>query len=185
MKKIFELGLWILLWIGFSQIASGTPTDEVRITIDSTDSVTVYIFMAEECVICQYYTLLLKALYTEYHNERLEFVGLFPNKRSKYKTIKSFQKKYALPFPLLTDHYRRRVKQFEIQVTPEVVVYNETQQALLYKGRIDNTFFRVGKRRRVTTTSELKDVLRAIQNHEPITTPFTTAVGCFISNIAR
>lgn len=65
-------------------------------------------------------------------------------------------------------------------VTPEVVVFNESKEKILYKGRIDDSYARVGKRKRVTSTSELKEVLEAIKNDQPIQVSNTTAVGCFI-----
>ena len=66
-------------------------------------------------------------------------------------------------------------------VTPEIVVYNHTQEVILYKGRIDNTYFRVGKKRTITTTSELEQVLDAIQKGASIPDLDAPAVGCFIN----
>ena len=67
-------------------------------------------------------------------------------------------------------------------VTPEVVVYNESKQQILYKGRIDNTYARIGQKRRITTTSELKDVLEAIKNNQAVLVSHTQPVGCLIGN---
>ena len=65
-------------------------------------------------------------------------------------------------------------------MTPEVVVYNESRQEICYKGRIDDAYARVGQRKRITATSELKDVLEALQNNQPIPVSNTEAIGCLI-----
>ena len=72
---------------------------------------------------------------------------------------------------------------FGAKVTPEVVVFDKTNQQILYQGRIDNTYFRVGKRRAITTRTELDEVLQAIQADEKPAVENTTAVGCFITKL--
>ena len=146
------------------------------------DSITVYIFLHESCVISQYYTLPLRELQEEYANENVQFIGLFPNFSSKPNKMETFKEKYQIPFELKTDYYHRKKEEFEATVTPEVVVYNESKGQLIYRGRIDDAYARVGKRKRVTTTSELKDVLESIRNNQPIMVSNTQAIGCFIGN---
>jgi len=53
----------------------------------------------------------------------------------------------------------------------------------LYQGRIDNTYYRVGKRRSITTTAELKEVLNAIEEQTTIPIDQTEAIGCFITPV--
>ena len=81
---------------------------------------------------------------------------------------------------LKTDYYHKKKEKFEATVTPEVVVYNESKGQLIYRGRIDDAYARVGKRKRITTTSELKNVLESIRNNQPIMVSNTRAIGCFI-----
>ncbi len=144
------------------------------------DSITVYIFLHESCVISQYYTLPLKKLHKEYANENIQFIGLFPNFSSKPNQIEAFKEKYQIPYELKTDYFHKKKEKFEATVTPEVVVYNESKGQLIYRGRIDDAYARVGKRKRVTTTSELKNVLESIRNNQPIIVSNTQAIGCFI-----
>ncbi len=160
-----------LLFISFfSVIGRGTAQD----------SITVYLFLHDECVISQNYTALLNRLHQEYGKE-VTFVGLFPNFASKPNKIEAFRQKYHIAFPLKTDYYKTITKAMGATVTPEVVIYNHTFDQKLYQGRIDDTYFRVGKRRTITTTSELEDALRAIHRGEPISISETKAVGCFIN----
>ena len=175
MKNNLYLLLFCTFWL---------PSKIIGQTIPKTDSISVYIFLDETCVISQYYTLSLKALNQEFGKEHLQFIGLFPNFSSKPAKIKTFKKKYKIPFELKTDYYHSKVKQLGAEVTPEVVVYNETSESILYKGRIDNTYFRIGKRRNVTTTHDLKAALVAIRDNQPIPNKSVLAVGCFIHESA-
>ena len=146
-----------------------------------TDSITVYVFLHESCVISQYYTLPLREMHQEYAHEQIQFVGLFPNSSSKYSKIQAFKKNYQIPFELKTDYNHTLTEALGATVTPEVVVYHEAQKKILYKGRIDDAYARVGQKKRVISTSELKDALEAIRNKQPIPISETKAVGCFIN----
>lgn len=144
------------------------------------DSITVYVFLHESCIISQFYTLPLKDLNSEFSNEHIRFVGLFPNASSSPENIEAFKEKYNIPFDLETDHDQVKTNQLGATITPEVFVFDERSGEILYQGRIDDAYARVGKRKRITTTSELKDALNAISRGEEIEVPATPAVGCFI-----
>ena len=111
-------------------------------------------FLHESCVISQYYTLPLRELHKVYADENVQFIGLCPNLSSKPNQIETFKEKYQIPFELKTDYYHKKKEAFEVTVTPEVVVYNESKGQLIYRGRIDDAYARVGKRKRMTTTLE-------------------------------
>lgn len=149
--------------------------------IPEKDRVVVYVFLGEECVISQHYTLQLRALHEAFANEKVEFKGYFPNPNSTIETVADFKEKYQVPFDLKLDKAQLQMMKFGVQVTPEVVVFKPSTQEILYQGRIDNTYFQVGKRRRVTTTFELKNALFAIQNEEKIAIEKTEVIGCLIT----
>mgnify|MGYP000601080722 CR=1 FL=1 len=149
--------------------------------IPEKDRVVVYIFLGEECVISQHYTLQLRALHEQFVDKNIEFKGYFPNPNSTMETVDAFKEKYQVPFDIKLDKAQLQMMKFGVQVTPEVVVFKPETQEVLYQGRIDNTYFQVGKRRRVTTTFELKDALIAIQNNKKIAVEKTEVIGCFIT----
>ena len=104
-----------------------------------------------------------------------------PSFSSKKEKIQAFKEKYKLPFILKTDYFKTKTKLLDATVTPEVVIYNEYKKEILYRGRIDNTYFRVGKKRTITTTSDLADALEAIVHHQPVKIATTQPIGCFIN----
>lgn len=137
--------------------------------------------MLEDCPITQYYIPKLKTLFDTYHPYQIEFIGLFPNKYSKPEKIDSFKHNYQIPFPLKTDYFQKKVQKFNATVTPEVVIYNKTYNEVLYQGRIDNAYSRVGRPRYNINQDEVKEALEAIVKGEPIKKNKTEAVGCFIT----
>lgn len=143
--------------------------------------VVVYLFMGEDCLISQNYSKLLRELHADYAHDQLTFVGLFPQPYSSADKMRAFKIKYGLPFALQLDAGQRWMKRFNVRVTPEVVVYLPQSDEVLYQGRIDNTYYSLGRRRQVTTTSELQDVLEAIREGNYDAHPRTDAVGCFIT----
>lgn len=171
---------YLMLFAAFLSFQNWTFSQEQKIDY-SNDTIFVYVLMLEDCVICQNYTLALKELHKTYASDKLRFTGLFPNKFSNRKKIAAYKEKYEIPFELKMDYFKTRTKKMGAKVTPTVAVYNQTKDEILYRGRIDNTYFRVGKRRTITTTSELADALLAISENRAITVKETEAVGCLIN----
>lgn len=145
------------------------------------DSFTVYLFLLEDCMITQAYTDRLTSLHSEYAGDSIGFIALFPNPVSSDSTAMAFARKYDLPFNTTRENAQNLARQFDVRVTPEVVLYNETKKIVLYQGRIDNLFERIGERRRVVTSHELAAALYSVRNHQPVPIPRTTAVGCFLN----
>ena len=141
----------------------------------------IYIFMGETCPVSRHYTVTLKKLHAEYASEKLEFIGVFPNRLSTPATIAAFKEKYALPFTCIGDATHTWVNRLGATITPEVVVA-DTSHTAIYRGRIDNTFADLGKRRRVITEHDLADILNALKNEKPPVFRQTQAIGCIITS---
>lgn len=152
-----------------------------RYKVDLRDSISVNFFLLEDCKICQYYSNEINQIHSEFNDERIGYVGYFPNRYSTQENIDSFKVRYKIPFTLKKEFFQTKTKNYKVRVTPEVVVYNETQKRIMYQGRIDNAFEKLGVRRRVVTTHELRDALSAIQNNKPIIKTKSDAVGCLIT----
>ena len=146
----------------------------------SRDSVTLFIFLLDDCIICQSYTPKINELHQEFGSD-VEFKGIFPNFSSKPEKIEAFKAKYGLELEVQTDYWKTLVKKFDVSVTPEVVLYNHKSDIVLYKGRIDDEFVALGKRRRVITANDLQNVLQKYSSGLPGPFKNTEAVGCFIN----
>ena len=143
----------------------------------SNDSVQVNIFFSETCPICQSATLNLKAIYTQFQDKGIAFAAVFPNTNvSDEKSIEKFK----LPFEHKLDAQQALTKKFSATVTPEVIVINSFTEEVLYRGKIDNGFEAIGKKRTVITEHYLSDALQSILESKPIIIKETKPVGCFI-----
>lgn len=148
--------------------------------LNGRDSITVYIFLLDECKICQDVAPEIGKIAKEYEGE-IGFLGLFPNFSSKSKGIASFKAKYNLPFSLKTDYTKTKSTQFNAEILPEIVVFNETTKEILYRGMVNDLYIGPSKKRYRATTHYLKDVLDDIRSGNTIRHAFTLPVGCFIN----
>jgi thiol-disulfide isomerase/thioredoxin len=147
-----------------------------------TDSLTVYVFMSEACPVCQNQTLPLRELYTQFKDQRVGFVAVFSNPSSQDSTILFFRAKYGLRFPAVFDSNQQIAKRLTAKITPEVVVVNHADNdAIVYRGAVDNAYPTLGKRRSIVTQHFLKDALIAIRNGSKDYVATTEPVGCYIT----
>jgi len=150
--------------------------------LQGADSLTVYIFLEDECRISQYYTNELARLYEKYHKEHVGFIGYFPSPMTGPQEIEAFADKFKLEFPLLPDPDMTWTRQFEITITPEVSLLDHRTDRTIYKGRIDDSYVRVGKRKLHPQSHDLENMIKAWQlNQIPDTLVQTQAIGCFIT----
>ncbi len=140
---------------------------------------TVIYFLSPECPLCQSYTLTINQLAKTYQNKGIAFVGVVPGKDYSIASILHYKRNYQLSIPLLVDPQLKLTKTLGATITPKAFVISN-QQKVLYKGRIDNWAYELGKKRKVITEHNLKDALEALLHHQAIKVTQTKAVGCFI-----
>jgi thiol-disulfide isomerase/thioredoxin len=144
-------------------------------------SLTVYLFLAETCPICQSVSLELRKLSKEYASDKIRFVGVFPDQvYSNAASRKAFSKKYGLDFDMQTDSAFALSNRFKTAVTPEVVVWDNEKASIVYRGKVDNSFASVGKRRTVVTEYYLRAAILHWEAGRRDLIVNTEPVGCFI-----
>jgi peroxiredoxin len=140
--------------------------------------VQVIVFISPVCPICQYYALPLRDLHREFAPSGVEFLALAPGKQFTTGELVDFREKYAIPFPVEADisgmHYTLKAR-----ITPEVFVLDHNG-TVIYSGRIDDSYAAVGKKRRVVTQHELRDVLLQLQSKRTPSVTSQPAIGCLI-----
>jgi peroxiredoxin len=148
----------------------------------STDSLTVYIFLSEDCPVCQNQTLPLRELATQFQDKMVGFVGVFSNPSSADSTIFFFGAKYKLNFPTQFDPTQELAKKLDAKITPEVIVVNHGNvDAVVYRGAVDNAYPALGKRRKNVNQHYLRDALTALLNGSLNYITTTEPVGCYIT----
>ena len=80
-----------------------------------------------------------------------------------------------------TDYYKTLTKKLGVTVTPEVVIFQPDTEVVLYKGRIDNQFYSIGRRRRSGISNDLLLALEQVKTGKKPNPDSTLSVGCLIN----
>jgi hypothetical protein len=82
---------------------------------------------------------------------------------------------------ILRDPNHVLVKKLQADVTPEAFVIGPG--GVVYRGRIDDLFADLGKKRRQARTRDLRDALDAFLSGQRVVNSRTDAVGCYIPTL--
>ena len=85
-------------------------------------------------------------------------------------------------YPAIVDVNHLLVKAAGATVTPEVALV-DAAGALVYRGRIDDSYAAAGRRRAVITDRNLSAAVEASLAGKPVSPPRTKASGCFITPV--
>jgi peroxiredoxin len=138
---------------------------------------TLFILMAHDCPICQQYTGKFRELA---QIEGLSVVGIAPSEGETKESARAFAAKYKFDFPILLDSHQMLTHILKAKVTPEVFLFNQTGD-LLYRGKIDNWFYELGKYRNVVTEHYLDDAIAAALAGKAINPNKTEPIGCMLN----
>jgi peroxiredoxin len=149
----------------------------------SSDSISVIIFLSETCPICQQATPAIHDLFKKYSHLGVQFTGVFPNKGiSNPSTIQKFKKKYKLAIEMVYDPDGYWKNELKATITPEIFIIHKNTHQIYYRGRIDNRYVALGKRRSVVTEFYAHDALQYLIEGKIPALAYTEAVGCFIAD---
>ncbi|HIO72265.1 MAG TPA: redoxin domain-containing protein, partial [Flavobacteriales bacterium] len=139
----------------------------------------VFVFLSPDCPISQRYAPVLNRLHNLFDRQGILFYGVIPGPLVEYETKDHFIKDHQLNFPVLIDTYYSLTNLINAKVTPQAIVVDQNGK-ISYSGRIDNWFISRGKKRNVVTDDNLKNAIHALIHDQPVTTPRTEAIGCYI-----
>ena len=140
----------------------------------------VRVFLDEGCPIARYHTLTLRQFHREFSKLGIRFEAYFPNISASKASVEAFAKKFEIPFPVQVDAQQVLARAVKATIVPEVFVYDRHQK-LVYRGRIDDTYVEIGKKRPAARQHDLKDTLQALVDGKTISVGKTTPVGCLIT----
>ncbi len=138
----------------------------------------VYIFMSSDCPVCISQTKDINEIYNLYKNI-IDFVLVFPNMDTSEESIIEFNKTYKIEIPYLIDSTQSICKNYKITTIPEVIV--EKDSKIVYRGRIDNSYFAPGRKRTLTTEFDLKNILNELLSNKLIIKKETKPIGCVLT----
>lgn len=140
----------------------------------------VYVFIAEECPICNYMGKPLADVSKKYEG-KVSFHAVFPLKKTSLKTAQAFKEQYGLlDFETLLDRDHALTRKLGARITPEVVVTDGAGE-ILYRGRINSAYYAPGKMKHRSIKHDLDEVLGLLTSGKTVAQPWPAAVGCYIT----
>jgi mono/diheme cytochrome c family protein len=143
-----------------------------------TNAGSVLIFYWHDCPICNGYAPEINRLSAQYTNFAFYIVQVDPDLTPAAAKVHARQ--YELRPPVLLDGRHSLVRLAKATVAPEAVVFGKDGK-VAYRGRIDNLYADLNKRRAEATEHDLRAALDAIAAGRPVPSQ-PPAVGCVISS---
>ena len=137
----------------------------------------VLVFMTTECPISREYVPELNRLSNTTAATPVRFLGVISERGIKRSAAIKFQKEFKIEFPLLFDGSGELVAALEPTHVPEAFVL-DAEGNVAYRGRIDDQYGELGKKRPAATTHDLADAVEAVLNGKVVEIARTTPVGC-------
>jgi hypothetical protein len=137
----------------------------------------VLLFYWHDCPICNSYAPEINRLSADYTNFAFYIVQVDPDLTPEGAAIHARQ--YDLQPPVLLDRRHLLVRLAKATVAPEAVVFGKSGD-VLYRGRIDNLYADLNKRRAEATEHDLREALDAIAAGRPVNSQ-PPAMGCLIA----
>lgn len=138
---------------------------------------TVFIFLSTECPICIEYVPELNRLVESYADKPVELFGVISDPVQTRSKAADFIKAFKLQMPVFLDTSGQFADAFHPTHVPECVVV-AADGRLAYRGRINDQYAEVGKKRPQATTHDLRSALDALLAGEQPAVASTTPVGC-------
>ncbi|PYT81637.1 MAG: hypothetical protein DMG40_08790 [Acidobacteria bacterium] len=176
-------GFFLIIAFPFSPAAQktalhldGTPADPFQ---EASGKPIVLVFVRADCPVSNRYAPLIQRLSSQYEG-KARFWLVYLGKTALADKIRHHESDYGYKLPALRDPQHALVARAQVQVTPEVAVF-DAKRRLLYHGRIDNLYEDFGHARPAATTHELDDAIQAaLSGKAP--PPSAPGVGCYIAD---
>ncbi|HVW03330.1 MAG TPA: redoxin domain-containing protein [Planctomycetaceae bacterium] len=139
----------------------------------------VFVFLTGECPISKAYIPTLNRLAEQWNQEpgTIACFGVWADATTPAAKIAAFSKEYDLKFPVLVDRQGELADALGPTHVPEAFVVDE-QGKVAYRGRIDDVYTDLDRRRQEATTHDLADAVAAVVAGNAPETARTTPVGC-------
>ncbi len=135
------------------------------------------VFLANECPVAREYVPELNRLAAALADQPVKFFGVIGGTGTTRREAADFQRQFKIEFPILFDASGELTEALAPTHVPEAFVLDAKAQ-VVYRGRIDDMYAEVGKKRPSVTTHELVDAIAAVLEGRAVATARTTPVGC-------
>jgi hypothetical protein len=141
----------------------------------------VVIFITNDCPIANSYAPEIKSIIGEYSPRGAGFFLVHVDPDLGLEKARKHAEDFGYENAILRDPRHVLVSELEADVTPEAFVLGPS--GVLYRGRIDDLYADLGKKRRQARTRDLRDALDAVLAGKAVENPTTRAIGCYIPEL--
>jgi peroxiredoxin len=186
MKSLTLLLLLLLSFPGvyaqedfFSNKLVNLDNNTIRFSDFKKNKATVLVFLLSDCPASQDYTRTLEQLSLQFSEKGVQFIGIFPGNFAADEELREFRRQYKITFPLLKDPDMNFARKLGAGTVPSCFLF-DSKGALIYKGRIDDWLYSLGKKRQVITKHELRDAISGLLQNLPVKVKETKPIGCIL-----
>lgn len=140
---------------------------------------TVLIFLGLDCPISNAYAPEMIRLHREFSPQGVAWVGIYPDADVRPEEALRHGREYGLKFPLVLDSSRSLARRFGATKMPEAVVLSPAGE-VVYRGRIDDRYYELGRSRGEPQRRDLREALLAVLSGKIPSVSHAPAIGCDI-----
>lgn len=135
------------------------------------------VFISSECPISNQYVTELNRIYREFRDKPVEFYGVVVDPVITRSEIAKYIEEFKVEFPVLFDSTAEIATACQPTHVPQAVVL-DAHGKVAYRGRIDNQYAAVGRRRDRATEHDLAAALTALAAGREPEVATTDTIGC-------
>lgn len=134
-------------------------------------------FVLADCPIANGYAPEMKRIAARYAPKGWRFLLIYAD--AKADGLAKRTRDFGFSFPALRDPEKKLRRLAHATISPEAAVFSP-DGTLRYHGRIDDTYYELGRRRLKPTTRDLRSVLDAIDSGKALRAKSTKPIGCIL-----
>ena len=157
--------------------------EQTPLTVDGAKAHVLF-FVTTDCPIANGYAPEIAAIAKDFAGRPVRFYAVHVDSELTPEAARKHAKEYGLTVPVLIDTKHQLVTAAGATRIPEVAVLLP-DGTVAYRGRIDDRFPGLGKKRPVPTQRDLRDALDAVLDGKPVVNPRTAVVGCSIPDLLK
>lgn len=142
---------------------------------------TAFVFISTECPIARQYIPELNRIAASPAAEKVPLLGVLSDRSLSRADAKKFVDEFKIEFRVIFDATGELADMFGPTHVPQAFVVNPNSE-IVYRGRIDDLYAAIGKRRPEASTHDLLDAMTALGEGKKIEVAATETIGCTLQS---
>lgn len=143
--------------------------------------ISVLFFLLHDCPISNSYVPEMNRIARHYANRGVQVVAVYSDSDLALDAAQQHAREYKLEFPFVIDTDKKLVTSTGTKIAPQVAVLNNLRE-LLYRGRIDDLYGDIDKKRPAATQHDLQDALEDVIAGRKPKQAHLPGIGCPIED---